>query len=73
MGTSRKLSERFILDGRLGLGLRLLNMQTDFDPTGLTPVKKNAFSSLLPPNEDRVGERDINIYLPFAIKIAYLL
>lgn len=73
IGTSRKLSERFLLDAHLGLGLRILNMETNFDPSGLSPVKRGSFSSLVPPNEDRVGERDINMYLPFAIKIAYLL
>jgi hypothetical protein len=73
VGTSHKLSERFMLDAHLGLGLRILNMETDFNPAGLNPVKRGTFSSLVPPNEDRVGERDINMYLPFAIKIAYLL
>lgn len=73
LGLSRKLSERFLIDGHLGLGLRVLNMETNLDITGLTPRPKQSFTTLIPPNEDRVGDRDINIYLPFAIKIAYLL
>ena len=73
VGMSCKLSERFMLDGHLGLGLRLLNMKTDLNTTGLTPFAgSGSFSSLVPPNEDRIGDRDINIYLPFAIKIVYL-
>lgn len=71
-GTSRKLSEHFILDAHLGLGLRYLKMKTDFNTTGLTPVMKDAFIALIPPNEDRVGDQNLNIYLPFAIKIGYL-
>ncbi len=71
-GTSRKLSERFMLETHLGLGLRFLKMKTDFNTTGLTPVTKNSFVSLFPPNEDRIGDQNLNIYLPFAIKIGYL-
>ncbi len=72
MGYARKLSDRFILEGHLGVGLRLLKTDTDFDRSNKIPYDVGPFRTIIPPNEDRVGDRDINIYLPFAIKIGYL-
>lgn len=71
-GYARRLSEHFILEGHLGIGARVINMKTDLDIDALIPVKGKTFTVLDPPNGDRVGDRDINIYVPLAIKIAYL-
>jgi hypothetical protein len=72
MGYSRKLSDRFILEGHIGVGLRLLKMSTDLDRSKSTPYDVGPFRTIIPPNEDRVGDKDLNLYLPFAIKIGYL-
>lgn len=71
-GCAKRLSERLILEGHLGIGVRVINMRTDLDIDALVPVKGKTFTVLDPPGGDRVGDRDINIYIPLAIKIAYL-
>lgn len=72
-GIAYRLNRSLLIEGYLGLGGRLLYMKTDLDTRALTPRRQERFSTLAMPNGDRVGDRDINIYLPFAIKIAYLL
>jgi len=72
LGYARKLSEHLLLEGHIGLGLRMVRMETDIDTRALVPRMESRFSSLVPPNEDRIGDRDLNLHLPFAIKIAYL-
>lgn len=72
LGYARKLSEHLVLEGHVGLGLRIIRMETDIDTRTLVPQGESRFSSLVPPNEDRIGDRDLNLHLPFAIKIAYL-
>jgi hypothetical protein len=72
MGYARKLSDHFILEGHIGVGLRLIKMETNFDRSNAIAYDVGPFRTIIPPNEDRVGDRDINIYLPFAIKIGYL-
>lgn len=73
LGYSRLLSPRFILEGNVGMGFRAINMKSDLDINQNPPYDlKDPFLVLLPPNGDRVGDKDINIYIPFAIKIGYL-
>lgn len=73
VGYVRKLSAHFLAEGHTGLGLRMINMETDLNVKNLTPHTEASFNSLALPNEDRVGDRDFHLHLPFAIKIAYLL
>jgi hypothetical protein len=73
LGYSRLLSQHFILEANVGVGFRIINMKSDLDITQNLPYDlKDPFLVLLPPNGDRVGDKDINIYIPFAIKIGYL-
>ncbi|WP_118974138.1 DUF3575 domain-containing protein [Taibaiella koreensis] len=72
LGYARKLTEHLLLEGHIGLGLRTLQMRTDIDTRAMAPRMEGSFTTLVPPNEDRVGDRDLNLHLPFAIKIAYL-
>jgi hypothetical protein len=72
LGISRKLSEHLILEGHLGVGLRVIKMNSDLNKNAVTPYREQSFISIIPPNGDKVGDRDLNIYTPFAIKIGYL-
>jgi hypothetical protein len=72
LGMSRKLSEHLILEGHIGAGLRMIKMNSDFDKNASVPYPEKSFLSLIPPNGDRVGDKDLNVYAPFAIKIGYL-
>lgn len=72
LGISRKLSEHLILEGHLGIGLRVIKVNSDLNKNAVTPYLEQSFISIIPPNGDKVGDRDLNIYIPFAIKIGYL-
>lgn len=72
MGRTQKLSEHFSLESYLGIGLRIINMSPQMDFSNTPYYFRGSFVSLEMPNEDRVGDHDLNIYLPFAIKISYL-
>jgi hypothetical protein len=71
-GISHKFSDHFFLEGNLGIGLRIINMTPQFEANSANSFFKGTFVSLELPNEDRVGDHDLNIYLPFAIKLSYL-
>lgn len=51
----------------------MIQMATDLDIKNGTSRTEASFNSLALPNEDRIGDRDLHLHLPFAIKIAYLL
>ncbi|KAA5533543.1 DUF3575 domain-containing protein [Taibaiella lutea] len=70
-GNSYKLANRLLLQGNIGIGFRIINMSPVWDVNVATPYFKGSFVSLELPNEDRVGDHDLNIYIPFAIKLAY--
>jgi hypothetical protein len=72
MGRTQKLSQHFFLETHLGIGLRIINMSPQMDFSNSNYYFKGSFVSLEPPNEDRVGDHDLNIYVPFAIKLTYL-
>lgn len=71
LGISRRLTNCFTLQGNIGFGIRVINMTPEWDPNAAIPYFKGTFVSLELPNEDRVGDHDVNIYIPFAIKLAY--
>jgi hypothetical protein len=70
-GSSYKLADRLLLHSNIGIGFRVINMSPIWDINTATPYFKGSFVSLELPNEDRVGDHDLNIYIPFAIKLAY--
>ena len=72
MGMSRKLSEHLILEGHVGAGLRMIKVNSDLDKNASVPYVEQSFMSIIPPNGDKVGDKDLNVYIPFAIKIGYL-
>jgi len=71
-GAVRKPSDRLSLEAWLGAGVRLIYMSPRTDLSGNPTFFKGSFVSLEPPNEDRVGDHDLNIYVPFGIKLSYL-
>ena len=71
-GISHKFTNHFFLEGNIGIGLRIINMTPQWDINAAKPYFKGSFVSLELPNEDRVGDHDLNIYIPFAIKLSYL-
>gem|GEM_PF-1818824 len=72
IGVDYKLSERLVAGAHIGAGLRMMHMKTDIDLSNAAPMPPPAFNTLLPPNEDRVGDRNFNFYFPFGLKAGFL-
>lgn len=67
-----RLSEHVLCEGHIGVRVRLIKMSAEPDTTGRIPVMQASFTPLVPPYKDRIGDRNLHIYLHFALKIVYL-
>jgi len=71
-GGEIKLASRFLLEGKIGFGIRFIRMQHNFMPHGL--VYSEEFHKLIGiSNEDEIGDKDYVIYAPMGLGIKYIL
>jgi hypothetical protein len=50
----------------------MLKVNSDQNKNASVPYVEQSFMSIIPPNGDKVGDKDLNVYIPFAIKMGYL-
>ena len=70
-GMTQKLSDHFFIEYNIGIGVRIINTTPDWQMDTTKSFFKGTFVSLELPNEDRVGDHDVNIYIPFGIRVCY--
>jgi len=70
-GMTQKLSDHFFIEYNIGIGVRIINTTPNWQMDTTKSFFKGTFVSLELPNEDRVGDHDVNIYIPFGIRVCY--
>jgi hypothetical protein len=72
-GAEFRLKPKWLLEGKVGVGLRNVSMKRNFDLKPSVPRSEDDINPSLPPGEDRIKDRATVIYVPLAFSIKYLI
>jgi hypothetical protein len=72
-GSEFRLKQRWLLEGKVGVGFRNVNMSHNFDPTGKYYKSGKFYNPNIPPKENEIGDNATTVYIPLALTFKYLL